>query len=296
VLTRLKARLARAADDRVAVRELRASVHAAAGNGAVLPADPVWDAYVRRLSERVMRDDPRRFLRWDLIGESMFVGNAPYVATELEYLRSSGDWDTRWKDALRESAVGSPERLPYFPESSGNLIHHAYHVARFEDATGTSVRDLDTIVELGAGYGSLCRLIFSLGFRGRYVILDLPQFAALQRYFLRAVGVPVGRFAPGVRWVSGVDELAATLGGAGSRRSLFVALWSLSETPFAVRHGIEPLLAAFNAFLIAYQDRFGGIDNAQYFRAWRRRDAEVRWHDWPIEHIPGNAYCVGIRP
>ena len=55
-------------------------------------------------------------------------------------------------------------------------------------------RDLSSsgvIVEFGGGYGSMCRLLHKLGFSGQYFIYDLPEFVALQRYFLKSIGMPV---------------------------------------------------------------------------------------------------------
>src|SRR5207244_11597755 len=54
------------------------------------------------------------------------------------------------------------------------------------------VDDLACVLEFGGGYGSMCRLFHNLGFRGRYLIFDLPAFSALQRFFLRSIGMCVG--------------------------------------------------------------------------------------------------------
>jgi hypothetical protein len=73
------------------------------------------------------------------------------------------------------------------PGSSGTLIHHAYHLHRFETVTGRFLLELQEIIEFGGGYGSMARLLARLGYRGRYHIHDLPEFAALQRFYLRMV-------------------------------------------------------------------------------------------------------------
>jgi hypothetical protein len=54
---------------------------------------------------------------------------------------------------------------------------------------GSCLHDADCIVEFGGGFGSMCRLIGALGFRGRYVIFDLPPVLALQRYYLGLHGI-----------------------------------------------------------------------------------------------------------
>ena len=50
----------------------------------------------------------------------------------------------------------------------------------------------DVIVEFGGGYGSMCRLVRKLGFKGRYVIFDLRPILALQKYYLGLHGVEAG--------------------------------------------------------------------------------------------------------
>src|SRR5205807_1894491 len=57
---------------------------------------------------------------------------------------------------------------------------------------------------------------------------------------------------------------------------------------------VPRLVSRFGALFIAYQRRFGGVDNLEYFRSWKRATGErVRWHEWEIDHLPGNYYLVG---
>jgi hypothetical protein len=51
--------------------------------------------------------------------------------------------------------------------------------------------DTDCIIEFGGGFGSMCRLVHALGFRGQHIIFDLPPVWALQRYYLRLHGIEV---------------------------------------------------------------------------------------------------------
>jgi len=154
-------------------------------------SESAWKANARRLGEKVFSDDPRRFLDWDVITESMFVSNEPYVDVEFHKLRQSNEWKNRWEKAVTETAVGCPAPFYLYPTSSGNLIHQAYHLLTFEEKTGADVRRYDLVVEFGGGYGSMCRLFFNQSFEGRYVLFDLPPFQALQQYFLRSLDLPV---------------------------------------------------------------------------------------------------------
>ena len=150
----------------------------------------------------------------------------------------------------------------------------------------------------GGGYGSLCRLIYGLGFRGRYLIFDLPEFSALQRFFLTSIGILVGNDREsesiGVRLISNPQSLSRHIEGKRSP-SLFIATWSLSETPIAFRERFLSAIGQFDAYLIAYQPSFGTVNNIISFSKWIATKAEIEWRDWAIPHIRGSRYLVGLR-
>jgi hypothetical protein len=259
-----------------------------------------WLSNMKRLREFVLNEDSREFLRWGVISDTMFVAFARYVYKELKYLKHRPDWETRWRAAIRESPVGRPIPYMFYPTSSGNLIHHAYHLAQFQEKTKVQLRNVGFVFEFGGGYGSMCRLFHNLGFDGKYIIFDLPPFSALQRYFLKTLGLPVKSLAEFVRsntgivCVSEIQELRALLTHhVEANNAMFVATWSISEAPFKTRSLILPLISKFSLYLIAYQDRFGEVNNLDFFNNWKEGLRNVVWHNWRIEHIPGNNYLVG---
>lgn len=272
-----------------------------------------WQQFNDRLHELVQREDPRGFLRWDVIRKSMFVGNADYISSELDLLRRQDDWEQRWQPAIEESPIGRPKPYRGYPRSSGNLIHHAAHLARFEQATGVRVDDLGEVVEFGGGYGSMARLFAQLGFRGAYLIYDFPYFSALQHFYLRSLGLQVCVDAlecpragtqdahpnthPKISCLSdlsllreGVEECEVE----GPR--LFLATWSLTEAPVAAREPIMQLLPQFDYFLIGYAHQFGEVDNSAYLKEWAAAmGSEYRWSWLSYGELPGNAYLFGQR-
>jgi hypothetical protein len=264
--------------------------------------DMVWLSHMNVLQENILNRDPRRFLRWNVILRTMFAGNESYISTELKYLKNCLDWNMRWTSAIEESSVGHPVLYPFYPKSSGNLIHHAYHVAQFEEKTGIKVHNMNYVFEFGGGYGSMCRLLFNLGFKGKYIIFDLPPFSALQRYFLKNIGLPVlssntfNKQETGILCLSDVRELKDLLAEHKEKsNSIFITTWSISESPISIRELILPQIIDFSSFLIAYQDRFGGINNLDYFKNWQDTYKVVTWYSSKIEHLPGNNYLFGIN-
>jgi hypothetical protein len=264
-----------------------------------LPSEMEWVKHMNRLRELVLSRDPREFLRWDVVSSTMFVSSARSIRTELRYLQRCSDWDSRWRAAIKESWVGHPPPCLFYLPSSGNLLHHAYHLAQFEQKTKTPIDRMNYVLEFGGGYGSMCRLFYNLGFCGKYVIFDLSPFSALQRYYLQALGFPVLTPADAVKakrgivCVSDFQQLKTMMDGdIQAQNSMFVATWSISETPIKIRDVIMPFMARFNSFLIAYQDKFGEVDNSVFFEHWKNINNHVVWHNWPIEHALGNHYLV----
>ncbi|HEX7997142.1 MAG TPA: putative sugar O-methyltransferase [Pyrinomonadaceae bacterium] len=262
-------------------------------------AESLWTRNRILIREKILRDDPRRFLNWEVIRNTMFFCNTPYIVPALESLRRSDKWESRWRDATLESKVGLPLKFPHYPESSGNLIHQAYNLSRFEEHSGKAIEDFKVIVEFGGGYGRTCLLAHKLGFNGSYFIFDLPEFSALQRFYLKMNGVNVaaetqnGLSGQGVVCLSSIAELKTRLEDRSI--DLFIANWSLSETPLELRDEFLPLVAGARSYLIGYQDAFGEVDNRDFFASWSARQPNVRWTNERIEHLGDNNYLIGTR-
>ena len=263
-------------------------------------AEKVWVDNRNQLRDLVLREDPREFLRWDVIVYTMYVGDARCIRQELKHLKRSSKWNTCWKTLIEESSVGNPRRSAMFPRSSGNVIHHTYHLCQLEEKTGIKIGNLGLVLEFGGGYGSMCRLIHKLGFSGRYVIVDLPEFSALQRFYLQLVGVPIcpmdSAEKNGAITVSDVHSIAKYIPASFTSKSAFIATWSISETPLEVRQSIMALVSQFDVFLIAYQERFHDVDNVSFFANWRGAiGGSLNWFDEQINHLPGNRYLFGMK-
>lgn len=263
-------------------------------------AESAWVSNRVKLRKCIFEEDPREFLTWDVMTGSMFVGNRPFIDGELHYLKSLPDWNRLWENVIEEDHAGAPKPFKGYRRSSGNRIHQAYHLARFEEAMGLPIRRFPLVVEFGGGYGSLCRIIHKLGFQGGYVIFDLPEFVALQKYYLGSLAmelIEAKDFFAGRRGILCTSDpaLLGSMATSEARTGLFVATWSLSETAPAFREQIMtlPAINAAGAYLIAYQSDFEGVDNTHFFSAWRETKPGIRWVQSEIAHMPGNHYLFG---
>jgi len=250
-----------------------------------------WANNESRLRQLLLDSDPEEFLSWDVMIKTMFVRNQTYTEFELKCLREQPDWESRWQQAIRESPVGRPAPCRWLPCSSGNLIHHAYHLVQLEQKAAKRISDFDLIFEFGGGYGSMCRLVYNLGFRGDYVIFDLPTFSLLQEFFLSRV---IDSSKMIVCYISDLPRLRDALADR-TNNSLFIATWSVSEVPIELRETILGLVSPFGAFLTAYQKQFAQVDNIDFFRRWRESQQGIRWSDWRIDHLPNHHYLIGVQ-
>lgn len=263
------------------------------------PADSEWTRNRMKLRTAILERDPRLFLTWDVIGYTMFVGDAPYIFHELDSLKNNGLWEGRYEKGIREDSSGCP--LPYsaYKKSSGNLIHHGYTLSQFEERANASVSELDLVFEFGGGYGSMCRLFHRLGFTGLYVIYDFEEFSALQRYYLRSLGLQVlDRDSPvninkGIACISDISRIPTALNQV--RKKLFIGTWSISETSMRYRSEFMLAMPEFEHYLLAYQKQFGEVDNRDYFEEFMHAREHLSWETWEIPHLTENYYLIGTK-
>jgi hypothetical protein len=201
----------------------------------------------------------------------MFVGNAHYTALELAALENSLDW-WRYKTAIAEDTLGHPVLFNEY--TSGNLIHQCYHLMQWENETELKVNELESIVEIGAGYGAMCKIVRRLGFTGEYLIYDLPEFALLQEWYLGELGLTA-------TWADNLPDHILT-------PDLMIALWSISEVKPDVQMSYMQAISPAHHLFSTLDALWEGVDNKSLFKGLShfltRRD---------IAHLPGSHYLLG---
>jgi hypothetical protein len=250
---------------------------------ALSPMDPVepehsWKFWAWDLRQLVADKDPAEFLTWPTVVSTMFVGNAPYIYFEYSVLPNG------FIKKIGDPKFASPHlyndkiTLLYPVITSGNLIHQAYHILQWE---GGWLPELETIIEVGGGYGAMALICHRLGFRGRYIIYDLPEFSLLQQYYLSNVGV-------------GNVEFRTQIDKQMDEADLLIGLYSLNEMPLYAREAIIDLCPA-QSYLIAYGAQWGGVDNMAWALDLMQRKKNHNWKHWNIPHLPNCWYLVGDK-
>lgn len=225
-----------------------------------------WSRKAHYFRIEINKNPPEEFLTLPTIRGNMFVGNAPYISREWSVLPEP------YRPLCKEPCFGGPEMWQEW--TSGNMIRQAYHAWQWSSSQWETINkkmaSLSHITEFGGGYGAMALMCYRLGFRGQYILVDLPEFLLLQEFYLSNVLPDIISFQF-KQWHSGPTDL-------------LIACFSLSETDEVLRtlflNSIQP-----KHVLIGYQSQFDGINNDEFFSR-----VEGERHNDPF--LPDHRYLV----
>ena len=201
------------------------------------------------------------FLRNSFIQKMFFVHNRFFIYNELRTLKKNQNWNF-YKKLLIEDNIGNPIRYFLYPKSSGNRINHVYHLSLLEKLLEIKLKNINYIFEFGGGYGCMARIFFKINKKVRYSIFDTPLVNLLQFYYLKQNSMNVG-FNKNSQFV--LNNELTNIKSIKSINSLFIANWSLSETPIFYRNKFLKYIQNHHYILIAFQEYFEEINNREYF-------------------------------
>jgi hypothetical protein len=167
---------------------------------------------------------------------------------------------TRLKLALQERKHGHDEKsyeLFTFaprvdiPNVSAWTIKCFHHALTLEKLSRKKVTEYKHIMEVGAGAGELCRILFdAFQYKGKYTVVDLPEIMKYADYNL--VNYPV-KFEQDIKKAVVQDE-----------PTLLIGTWSLSEMGLSERKVIFDHCKDCDLF-VAFQGMIFGEDNRAFF-------------------------------
>jgi hypothetical protein len=136
--------------------------------------------------------------------------------------------------------------------------------------TGITIHDLNSILEIGGGYGDLAKSIRNNGYKGIYSIRDLPVMQKLQ------------------------DSLVETIHTTLPKPDLFIAWMSFSEMAVPLRKEYENSIRDAKYVCINYQFRFHDIDNRTYFTDLIKDIPNKEWKETITDIKGDNKVCLLI--
>ncbi len=243
---------------------------------------PSWNHWRHELYQHITHgEDPGDFMRWPCIYHTMLINHWNMKAQYAELYPESARWEKAFRIKDGDLHVDKHD----FTNYSMNLIHQCYHLKQWEDSTGKKAEELDAILDFGAGYGAMALVINRLGFKGEYMIFDLPEFSLLQQWYLSKQGIE------NICWFTDANELKRQR----KDYDLMIAVWSFDEVSFLLR---DSFLNGMNIknFMFLYSLNCLGYDNDAWFDRFMQRQFRFKWNVMDDKHIAGgNRYAIGYK-
>ena len=223
----------------------------------------------QKLHLLIQKKDITNFLRESFIQKMFFLHNRFFVYAELKDLQKNKRWSL-YKKLINEDIVGNPIRYFLYPDSSGNRINHVYHLNILSRELNINLTDIKKVFEFGGGYGCMARIFSKLNKKIKYTCFDTHNVNLLQFYYLKHNNLDVGFSKKNNFFLNSnlkkVKETHET-----KLKSLFIANWSLSETPNKFRKNFISIIKKNEFILICFQEKFEDIDNLKYFNNLRSK-------------------------
>ncbi|MFC1767471.1 putative sugar O-methyltransferase [Candidatus Margulisiibacteriota bacterium] len=197
----------------------------------------MWQEHYDK-AEKLCMQGKKDLLRDNLLmyAFNLFAGGL-WQKSQIPYLESRWD-EERLKQYLLEDAFMGPFITSDKYHSSEQKINHLTHLTLFEEKTKADIDKMNMIVELGGGYGGMCRLLRKFNDKATHIIIDLPIFLIIHQYYLNNIvgkenvnlitdssqGIKEGK----VNLIDVSDDESIRL-ILESTPDLFIAAWSLSE-------------------------------------------------------------------
>ena len=197
-----------------------------------------------------------------------FIHNRLFIFNELIELKKK-NWKF-YKKLIKEDHVGDPIRYFLYPKSSGNRINHVYHLSVLCEEFNINLKQIKKVFEFGSGYGCMARIFSKINKKIFYICFDTPYVNLLQYYYLKQNDLNVGfGETKNFKLMSNLKKNKNYLNNLSNQ--LFIANWSLSETPIKYRKNFVKFITKSNLILICFQEKFEGIDNLKYFNNLKRK-------------------------
>jgi len=200
---------------------------------------PGWTSATKTIEEYFIKNFNSSFLRHPVLKSTMFAHLPSPAKTIQKKLLQSYFSNEQLKKILKENSLGSPILNDFEYTTSGNSIHHLYHLAKFGQELDVKIQNFNSYLELGGGYGNMARLVKRINPKATYSIIDIPIFIYIQYVYLSTLlgKEQVNILEKGDHILEGkinlipLDEsLTQTDLYSKSSPDIFLSTWALSES------------------------------------------------------------------
>ena len=258
-----------------------------------------WDNQSDKIINEFLNKNPKNFLKFKSIGETMFVGRrTKYIYLELINLIRYKNYFKKIKNLLFCNNFGKPATFPInilFRNTNSNMIHQAYHLLKLKQETNINLDEIENIFEFGGGYGSLCKIFDNEGFKGNYYIYDLPLMSYIQNYWITNSNFINLKNIYLINDTENIPEIKNNIFG---KKNLFISNWALSESPIELRNKFTDFFKYFEYISLAIQNNFQGVDNISYIDELKKdllHSANMFLFEKKINHIKNSSYIYGMK-
>lgn len=261
------------------------------------PDHSITDTWLERnkiLENFFLPYPPFDFLNHPIVIQAMFVDNPPYINEEIEYLERKIHKHLLIY-LLKENFFGKPHIVNQEYETSGNTIHHLYHITNYIDKTAIDFNGPKILLEWGAGYGNMAKLLKKINNNLTYILVDTNIFSCLQWLYLSVVlgqneVVFVNKDSKRIERNKVNILPISVLNNLDIKIDFFISTWGISESSQESQKYLSSK-NFYNAkhFLVAYQaksDKFPFADNIKNLIA-----DDFLYHE-KINVLPGNNYYL----
>ncbi len=240
------------------------------------------------------------FLQISFIQKMFFVHNRLFLLKYLNEMKLSKKWNF-WKKLIKETKVGNPVRFFLYKSSSGNKIFQTYHLKKYQENEDIELNNFEVIFEFGGGYGNLAYTFKKINKHCKFIIFDTKEVNLLQYYYLKKNNLNVNfkNYDSDIDIIllNSLSKLKKQVLKYKNKKKLFVANWSLSETPLSFRKQIESVMDKFDFQLISFQHKFEDIDNVKYFKKLNYNNIKNKRLSKiiPIPYLKNNYYLFSKK-
>ena len=218
----------------------------------------------KKIHTLLKNKNTKNFLRYNFIQKMFFLHNRLFIYQELKEIKKSKNWKY-FKYLIKEDHIGNPIRYFLYLESSGNRINHGYHLYILEKELNIYIKkEIKSVFEFGGGYGCMARIFSKINKRIKFTCFDTNFVNLLQFYYLKHNKLNVGFTKRNNFFLtSNVNDLT-------NKYDLFLANWSLSETPINYRKKFLIKLKNSKYIFISFQEKFENLNNLDYFNSIKK--------------------------